>query len=284
MRRINIASKTKVIESSEQYKIVILGAGNVSFHVSRHLYLAGHQVSCVWSRSIENARQVAAASGSVAVSNPEEVPNDADFYLMAVSDRAIAEVASRFSGRKGIWMHTAGAVSMDQLAGDFENFGVLYPLQTLSSERQLSLDDAPFLVEGSSPEVGAKIHKLASSISERVLVMNSSDRLTMHLAAVFANNFSNHMVGIAEQLVEEKGGDISLLEPLIRETFLKIAESGPSSAQTGPAVRGDRETMNKHLLLLKGHPEWEKMYTFISRDIERSGKSTIDPKIGDDQL
>jgi len=270
LRRINIASKTKIIESSGPYKIVILGAGNVALHVSRHLYLAGHQVSCIWSRSIDSARRVAAASGSVAVSDAEEVPGDADFYLIAVADKAIAEVAFRFSGRKGIWVHTAGAVGMDQLAGIFENYGVLYPLQTLSRQRQVSLDDTPFLVEGSSRAVLMKIHSLASSITERVVDMNSADRLTVHLAAVFANNFSNHMVTIATRIMEKNGGSFSMLEPLIRETFMKMRETNPADAQTGPAVRGDEETIRKHLELLKGNPDWQKLYTFISRDIERS--------------
>lgn len=284
MKRISIVSKSKVIESSEQYNIVILGAGNVSYHISRHLYLAGHRISCIWSRDIEKAKRVAATSGSVAISDPAELPADADFYILAVSDRAIEEVAELFSGGSGIWLHTAGAVPMDSLAGDFEAYGVLYPLQTLSLERELSLADTPFLVEGSSPELSQKVRLLTASISNRVVEMDSSGRLKMHLAAVFANNFSNHMIAVAKQIVEEKGDDFSLLEPLIRETFVKIAEAGPERSRTGPALRGDEETMKKHLLLLKEYPEWEKMYTFVSRDIERSVKATRDSKRTNDEL
>lgn len=254
----------------------------MSLHISRHLFLAGQQISCIWARDIEKARKVAAVCACVATVDPEEVPDDADFYLLAVSDRAITDVAAQFQGRQGIWLHTAGAVSMDQLARYFEKYGVFYPLQTISSKRQLSLDDTPFLVEGSSPDVSGKIRKLASSISERVVDMDSQGRLDMHLAAVFANNFSNHMLNLASQFVKEKDKDFSLLEPLIRETFEKIAESDPALAQTGPAIRGDQETMKKHLLLLEGHPEWEKMYTFVSRDIERSYNKLIDPERGDD--
>ncbi len=178
----------------------------------------------------------------------------------------------------------SGAVSMDQLAKDFNHYGVLYPLQTLSSERELSLADTPFLVEGSSEAVKQKIRILAASISKRVVDMDSQGRLEMHMAAVFANNFTNHMIAIAKKIVEEKGDDFSLLGPLIRETFVKIAESGPDRAQTGPAVRGDEETMKKHLLLLKEHPEWEKMYTFVSRDIKGSGKAKRDSKRTNDEL
>jgi len=233
---------------------------------------------------MDKAQRVAAVSGSVAVSGTGEVPGDADFYLMAVSDNAIAEVASRFSGRKGTWVHTAGAVGMDPLAANFEHYGVLYPLQTLSQQRQVSLVDTPFLVEGSSRDVFMKIHALASSITENVVEMDSVNRLNVHLAAVFANNFSNHMVTIATRIMEENGAGFPMLEPLIRETFSKMIETGPAGAQTGPAVRGDDETILKHLELLKGNPDWQKLYTFMSRDILQSCKSINDPKRGDDQL
>jgi predicted short-subunit dehydrogenase-like oxidoreductase (DUF2520 family) len=269
LRRINIASKKKVIESSEQYKIVILGAGNVSLHISRHLYLAGHQVDCIWSRNQNSALRVAAASGSKAVSSPDEVPDDADFYLLVVSDSAIEELASVFSGRKGIWMHAAGAVPLDVLKTYFGEYGVLYPLQTFSAHREVALDEVPFLVEGSSPAVMKKIHSLAFSLSEKVVEMNSAERLKVHLAAVFANNFSNHMVTIATRFLKENGGDFSLLEPILKETFRKMLEAGPEEAQTGPALRGDMETMRKHLDLLGKFPEWELIYNSVSRDINK---------------
>ncbi|MCP4312023.1 MAG: DUF2520 domain-containing protein [Bacteroidetes bacterium] len=283
MKRTNTASKGLVIKSTEPYKLVIIGAGNVAFHISRHLYLAGHQIACVWSRTLESALRVAAVSGSVAVSSPDEVPVDADFYLLAVSDSAIADVAARFRRGHGIWIHTAGAVPMDVLGGDGE-YGVFYPLQTLSTQRQVSMDDTPLMVEGSSQGVLEEIRALASSISGRVVDIDSAGRLRVHLAAVFANNFSNHMATIAFRLLAEYEDDFSLLEPILRETFLKMTDTGPAGAQTGPALRGDMETMKKHLELLKGHPEWEKLYTFVSRDIEHSRKSTIDPRRGDDQL
>lgn len=215
---------------------------------------------------------VAAISGARAVSDPDELPADADFYLLAVSDRAIEEMASRFSGRKGIWMHAAGAVPMDVLKPSFGEYGVLYPLQSLSSKREEALEDIPFLVEGSSPDVQKKIHSLASSQYGRVVEMDSAGRLRVHLAAVFANNFSNHMVTIATRIIEENGGDFSLLEPILRETFLLMSEGGPFAVQTGPAVRGDELSMKQHLDLLKGHPDWEEIYTIVSRDIMKSRK------------
>ena len=264
--------------------MVIIGAGNVATHISRHLHFTGHQISCMWSRRQERAEILASGVESVGTADPGKVPDNADFYLVAVPDGAIPEIAARFSGSKGIWLHTAGAVSMDILEKDFQKYGVLYPLQTLTAERSVSLKDTPFLIEGSGPQVTRAIRSLASSISGTVIEMGSDRRLVIHLAAVFANNFSNHMVTIAGQILKDHESDLSLLAPLLRETAGKIAEMGPANAQTGPALRNDRVTMQKHLELLKGYPEWEKLYTFISRDIGRSRTSNIDPESGNDQF
>lgn len=251
------------------YKIVFLGAGNVASHLSRHLHSAGHTISCVYARDPEGADQLARNLGCPGTSEQEEVPAHADFYIISVPDEAIPEIVLQFRDREGIWLHTSGAVSMDLFQGAFASFGVLYPLQTLSKQRPELPEDSPFLVEGSSPEVTERISSLASSLSTHVIEIESETRLRIHLAAVFANNFPNHLVHIAQQMLMEQGLDLHLLDPIVRETFQKIAEMGAAGAQTGPAIRGDRQTMLKHLELLKGHPEWEKLYTFISRDIER---------------
>jgi predicted short-subunit dehydrogenase-like oxidoreductase (DUF2520 family) len=215
---------------------------------------------------------LAAELGTLGTADPEQVPQKADFFILCVPDRAVSEVAGQLRDRKGIWMHTAGALSMDVFQGITDDYGVFYPLQSFSKEREIPPGFTPFLVEGASPGVLEKIGELANSISGKVEESNSQDRLKVHLAAVFANNFSNHMVHVAIQILEESGLDPSLLEPLLEETFSKLRELDPGAAQTGPAVRGDNETMNKHIELLKGHPEWEKLYTFISREIGRSRK------------
>ena len=159
---------------------------------------------------------------------------------------------------------------MNVLEGSKEEFGVLYPLQSLSADRNIRMGRIPFLVEASSPSVLEEIKDLAFTISEWVEEADSLKRLKVHLAAVFANNFSNHMVHVAQELLKEAELDPSMLKPILKETFQKLKELDAYSSQTGPAVRGDQESMNKHIELLRDHPEWEKLYTFISRDIERS--------------
>ena len=248
----------------------MIGAGNVSSHISRHFHLSGHHISCIYSRTEAAAQQLAAELGVPGTSVVEEVPVDADFYLLCVPDRVVLEVAEKFRHTSGIWLHTAGALSMNLFQGVFKQYGVLYPLQTLSKARSLEASQVPCLVEGSSPQVSAEVMKLALSVYRNVEEVNSEKRLVIHTAAVFANNFSNHMVHIAKELVSEQNIDPQMIEPLLQETFEKIKALGTVEGRTGPAIRGDQETMNKHIELLKDHPEWEKLYTFISRDIERS--------------
>jgi predicted short-subunit dehydrogenase-like oxidoreductase (DUF2520 family) len=242
----------------------------VATHLSRHLYAQGHRIDCIWSRDPDKARSLAQEVKAEATSSPQEVPEKADFYVLAVPDKAVGDLAKDFAHCQGIWLHTAGSLSMNVFKGLFPDHGVLYPLQTLSKSSPVRLGHIPFLVEGSSEEVSSRVKLLAFAISERVELADSATRLIMHLAAVFANNFSNHMVHVAQQILEEQKLPTGMLDPLLEETFQKIKRVGAKEAQTGPAVRDDQETMKRHIELLKSHPEWEKLYTFISRDIGRS--------------
>ena len=239
-------------------------------HISRHFHGAGHRILCIYSRTGRTVQQLAAGLGVPGTSSPGEVPPEADFYILCVPDRSILEVAEQFRNTNGIWLHTSGAQPIHLLAASFRQYGVLYPLQTLSSGRLLDPSKVPCLVEGSSPEVSSLIHRLASSVYDRIVEADSDRRLLIHIAAVFANNFSNHMVHIARKLLEDRELDPALLDPLLEETFEKIKSLGTEQGRTGPAVRGDEDTMAKHIELLKDHPEWEKLYTFISRDIQRN--------------
>lgn len=251
---------------------MILGAGNVATHLSRHLFSRGHSIVTVFSRTLKHAEQLAGEVGASPTDRREEIPHKADLYLVCLPDAEVGTLSGELPDRTGIWIHTAGALPMNIFQPFHEEFGVLYPLQTLSKERQVSMHKVPMLIEGSSPEVTEVLKSLATSISGEVREVDSQTRLLFHLAAVFANNFSNHMVEIAGQLLKSEGETFSLLLPLLQETVLKLEEMDPDRAQTGPAVRGDEETIRKHLDLLEEYPEWQKLYTFISRDIARSRK------------
>jgi predicted short-subunit dehydrogenase-like oxidoreductase (DUF2520 family) len=248
----------------------MLGAGNVSTHLSRHLRSRGHTIPWVYSRHMERAVSLASETGSRATDHLEELPMKADFFMACLPDREVAGVSARLSDREGIWIHTAGALPLEVLQAHHPRCGVLYPLQSFSRDREVPMAEVPLLIEGSDPEVTETLFSLATGLSEVIREISSSSRLVVHLAAVFANNFTNHMLHIAQQIMETEGKDVELLVPLIRETFRKAEELGAASAQTGPAARGDGETMQKHLDLLRAYPEWKNLYTFISRDIARS--------------
>ncbi len=248
-------------------EIVLLGAGKVATHLARHLHFAGHRIKAIWSRTSESAQVLADEFSTPALSETEDVPSGADFYILAVPDRVIPELVQRFKAHEGTWLHTAGSVDLKVLQQGFSSCGVLYPLQSFSLDRDLDFQELPLLIEGSSPELTARIRELALSLSHRVEEVNGEHRRVIHLAAVFANNFSNHMILVAERILEENALDSSLLHPLLQETFRKIISMGPEAARTGPALRGDVATMEKHMELLKGYPDLEKLYTFVSQEI-----------------
>lgn len=237
-------------------------------HISRHLHFAGHTISCIYSRSRESAVKLASEFGSIGTNISAEVPKNADYYIIAIPDDMIEDVILKFKDCEGIWLHTAGAISVEVFKEYQSRYGVFYPLQTLNSDRSVLLEDTPILVEGSSPGVLESIHLLAASISQNIHEIDSSSRLTIHLSAVFANNFSNHMVHLAQKLLEDQGIDGKLLIPILKETFSKLEEFNAIDAQTGPAFRGDQKTLQKHLELLKDKPELKNLYTFISRSID----------------
>jgi len=253
----------------------MLGAGNVSTHLSRHLRSRGHAIPWVYSLHPEHADSLAGEVGGKGTGRLEDLPKEADLYILCLPDREVAAVSSRLSGHAGIWVHTAGALPLEVLLPHHPRCGVLYPLQSFTRERTVVMEEVPLLIEGSSPEVTEILRELAAGLSNVVREIPSATRLVLHMAAVFANNFTNHMIHVAQQILEREGVETDLLLPLLRETFRKAEELGPAAGQTGPAVRGDRETMQKHLDQLKDSPEWKKLYTFMSRDIARSRKRNL---------
>ena len=244
-------------------------------HLAVHFQKAGHRVTCIYSKTTASARRLADRLDTEGTSDTGDVPREADFYLLCVPDRAIQKVSGLFAGYEGVWLHCAGALSPEILSESHQRYGVLYPLQTFSRDHELSLSNVPFLIEGSSDEVTRTIGDLAGSVSSMVHRMETSSRLAIHLAAVFASNFTTHMIHVAQQILEARGIDPELVNPLLKETFQKLSLLKAADAQTGPALRGDVETMQRHIRLLKEYPEWEKLYTFISRNIRdtHSGKN-----------
>ncbi|MCD7711092.1 MAG: DUF2520 domain-containing protein [Porphyromonadaceae bacterium] len=256
-----------MVTTAEKRHIVFIGAGNLATRLAVAWQQAGHDIRQVYSRTEASAQALASRLGCAATTRTEELCRDADTYLFAVSDKALEPLIDEVpAGDTALYLHTAGSMPMELLHKRFRQYGVCYPLQTLSKERTLSFDDIPLFIEGSSPEVTTDIRLLAQSISRQVMEATSEQRRYLHLAAVFACNFPNHLYAIAAEVMKKADLPFNLLLPLIGETAAKIKALAPIDAQTGPAVRFDDNVMQKQIALLDD-PDEKEIYRLLSRHI-----------------
>lgn len=248
--------------------VVMIGAGRVATHLAQALReRAGLHLVQVYSRTAEHARALAEGAGDATwTTSAEAVRTDADVYVFSLSDDALADVARRVPANDGLWLHTAGSVPMDVFRDRSRRYGVLYPLQTFSRERSVDFRRVPCFVEGCTAEVADEVRALAQRLSDEVHVLPSADRAYLHLAAVFACNFTNHMYALADEIVRARGLDGSVLRPLIDETAAKIHRLTPREAQTGPALRNDRAVIDRQAAMI-ADPDVRRLYEEISRGI-----------------
>ncbi len=259
------------MKSEDGWKIALVGAGNVAWHMGKALSQKGHAITRVLDRTVSAAKELARELKVASWGIPGDGIEGSTACLICVSDDAIESVTRQIKPGNCLIMHTAGSVSLDIFGTEIANSGVLYPLQTFTKGRPLDYSRIPFLTEANTPENLALINKLAGSVSNNVTEANSEQRLFIHLAAIFASNFSNHMYSLAAQLADEHNMPFELLTPLIYETAVKATEISPDKAQTGPAVRGNMQVIEKHLELLRKHPGMQELYRMISKSIRGLG-------------
>jgi predicted short-subunit dehydrogenase-like oxidoreductase (DUF2520 family) len=247
-------------------KIVIIGSGNVATVLGRKMLLASHEIVQVFSRQELHAKNLAAEFLCAYASSWDKLDQEAELYLAAISDQALLEMGQQLCVHKKLVLHTAGAVSKEVLKPVSRNYGVIYPLQSLS--RVIALPrEIPLLVDGNTAEDLTLIFDFAKTISDQVRVADDETRLKLHTAAIFVNNFSNHLYALAEKFCLAEKLDFQWLLPLIRETANRLAEASPKSLQTGPAIRNDQETIRKHLSLLKPYPGLYEVYELLTQSI-----------------
>lgn len=248
--------------------ISLIGSGNVATHIGHALAKAGYRINGVFSRTLAAAQALAGTLHCDATDHLEALP-EADCCLLAVKDDALPSLAARWGALHpdSFCLHTAGSVPMDIFEGKVENYGVLYPMQTFSKTRQVDFHAIPCFIEANAPETLDKVTQLARSVSDRVYVLPSERRRWLHLAAVFACNFSNHCYDIAARLLEKEGIPSDSLLPLIDETAAKVHELPACKAQTGPAVRFDRNVIDRHERMLTDNPELRRIYELLSQHI-----------------
>ncbi len=250
-------------------KIVIIGAGRVAWHLGKRLKSKGLPVAQVVSRTAANAEALATTLHARWTTDWAEVLPDADWLLLAVRDDVIEEAGRALATHApgALATHTSGATPGSVLQPYFRRFGVFYPLQSFSYERTPVWSKIPFCVDARHDDDLLFLKKVAKTIGNLVYRVNDEQRSSLHVAAVFANNFANHCFAVAEKLLEEKNLPFEMLHPLMEETLSKALLDSPANMQTGPAIRGDADTVRRHLELLEEHPGWQEIYTQMSRSI-----------------
>lgn len=252
---------------TEIKKISIIGAGNLATQLSIRLFNKGFQIEEVYARKKNAAQELAKKIKAKTVSEIHLLSKNIDLLILAISDDAIPQVAEQLQNFPALVVHCSGSVPLTSLSAIGSNVGVLYPLQSFSKGFIVDFSQVPFFVESNTQKYVLNLSALALVVGASVQELSSEKRQQMHLAAVFANNFTNHLLTITEDLCKQNEVDFSVLQPLLYETLRKAELFGPQSAQTGPAKRNDQEVMNKHLRMLQGHDLYQKIYTFVSESI-----------------
>jgi predicted short-subunit dehydrogenase-like oxidoreductase (DUF2520 family) len=250
-------------------EIVIIGSGNVAAVLGRKFKTAGHHILQIIGRNASAASELAYEWNTVSSNYLSAVNRNAEIYLIAVSDEAIVEVIRDLKLPGKVVAHTAASVPMDVLKNVTKHYGVFYPLQSLRKD-MVSLPEIPIFWEGSDETAKKKLEALARSIAkEKVVEAGDDERMKLHLAAVVVSNFANHLYALTEEYCRSEGLDFKQLIPLIEETSLRIKDISPRQVQTGPAIRHDQETVQKHLALLNNHPQLKKIYVLMTESIQQ---------------
>ncbi len=247
-------------------RVVIIGSGNVATVLGRLLLKSKHEIVQVVSRQPEHAGLLANELHCGFTDYNGAIDKSASIYIIAIKDCALYELNNTLQFGNALIVHTAGSIPCNVLQDMSVNYGVLYPLQSLRSEMEI-VEEIPFLVDGNTPDAITLIQDLANTISSSVSIAGDEERLKLHVAAVVVNNFSNHLYALAEEFCEKERVDFKMLVPLIRETANRIADYSPSSVQTGPAMRDDTFTLEKHLRLLNNYPKLKYIYLKMTESI-----------------
>lgn len=241
-------------------KIVFIGAGNVASHLAPAMEACGIGTVCqVYSRSESSAVSLCdRLTAATPVTEASHIILDADIYIVSLVDHAVGGVLAdvrKTMSHAGIrcdalWLHTSGSLPMETLAEMSDRFGVFYPLQTFSRSVSVDMTQVPIFIEGNTHDTSVCIKNMADAVSRTVHYADGDLRRRMHIAAVFACNFTNYMFTVADDLLKADGLSLEVLYPLIRETMRKAMEGSPAAGQTGPAVRGDRDVVERHASML----------------------------------
>lgn len=259
----------KIIKFVGMLKVTLIGAGNLATQLGKSLKKAGVIISQVYSRTEDSARTLGELLEAEWLTDIKALRDEADIYIFSVKDSVLCELISEVcKGREDkLFLHTAGSMPMSCFEGKALRYGVFYPMQTFSKTKDVDFERIPVFIEGNSIETEDVIRSLANKLTQRVIRLSSAERKYLHLAAVWACNFTNYCYTVASDILGEHGIPFDVMLPLINETTEKIQKISPKEAQTGPAVRGDRNVMSKQLELMNGKEDLQELYKMLSKGI-----------------
>lgn len=251
-----------------QLSFSIVGTGNMAWFLAERLSAAGHHFEGIYGRSPLAAQEIAAQYPTLIYASLTEIPDrENHICLLAVKDDALPAIAAQLRFQETVLVHTAGSVSIDVLAGAAVHYAALWPVYSITRGRHFLRQDIPIVTQSNDGNVS--VSALAASISPLSASMDEAQRFQLHLAAVFANNFTNHMIAVSEHLCAVRHIDFGYLKPLIEQTFERLQHQPAQNLQTGPAMRGDEATQQKHRDLLKDQPELAAVYRDLSISIRK---------------
>ena len=250
-------------------KIVMVGAGNVSTHFTRVLQEHGHDIIQIYSHTEASAQLLANRTGTDYTTQIKQISSSADLYIVSLKDAVLADVLPQLvrQNPEALYIHTAGSIPMSIWQGLTGRYGVVYPMQTFSKNKTVDFSSLPIFIEANNEPDAQLLYSLFSDISSKVRFATSEQRQYLHLAAVFACNFSNNMLSMCQEILQAHGLPFDAMLPLIDETASKVHFLSPVEAQTGPAQRNDINVMNKHLDMLNEFPHLQQMYQWVSQSI-----------------
>jgi predicted short-subunit dehydrogenase-like oxidoreductase (DUF2520 family) len=246
---------------------VILGSGNLAGSLAPALKKAGVKILQVYSRNAEHAKILADEVNAPYTAALPEITMKAEVYFFLLSDSVVEKTAQKLNLGNSIAIHCSGSLPANMLKSCSANYGVFYPLQTFKKEKKISFEEIPFFIEASNNLTGEGLMHLAKLLSSKVYSMTSMQREKLHLAAVIANNFSNHLYLQAEKILAEENIPFDVLLPLLTESLTNVSALGPYSSQTGPARRNDKNIIEHQLKLLSCNPKMQMLYSILSESI-----------------
>ena len=250
--------------------VVIIGAGNVAFHLTRALVQNTVNVRQIFNRTLSKAEELG-ESHNIKFTNKISELEKADLYIIAAADKGVEELSHYIPYDDTLVVHTSGSLPMNILKGNYRK-GVLYPLQTFTKKKSLRYEEIPFFVEAENKEDEDNLYNLADRISNEVHRVDSEKRLKIHMAGVWTCNFVNHLYQIGQDICDEAGVPFDVLRPLIKETAMKVQEISPHDAQTGPARRKDEIVIQKHLESIEDS-RMQQLYQLLTDSIQRKFKN-----------